>query len=819
MFANKRRNIILVVAIILTTIMLTTLFSVSGSIIQSIQNATMYQVGTSKHAGFKFLTQEEFALLQTDTQIRNLSYSIIVGNSYNEELREDYTEIRYTTEDSAKTSFCLPKKGRLPEAANEIATCTQVLDDFNLPHELGQKIHLKLTNGKTYCEDDFILCGFWEKPAATMANQIFVSKEFQESFSPVWKNKSDKEENLLFYAGSINPDFNFPTAFNLEAQMGLLKERLGFSDEIHGGINSAYATSKIDPTTAIIVIFLLLLIMSSGYLIIYNIFYISVSADIRYYGLLKTVGTTDRQLKKLIIKQAVILSALSIPLGMAAGYFISIVLLPVITENMFSIPCAIHPNFWIFAASAVFSWITTRISCIKPCKVIKKISPVEAVRFSEYTGENLSAKRKARKVTPFSMAWENLKRNKKKSTVVILSLAISVLMINVTVSITKSFDENKYIQNFAASDYTISDGSMLTRGPMGEYFEGVAESDIEAFSKIDGVTDIGAIYMSESLQLMEGKAFLRMTEIYEAHPNWFVYSMDYKDNLDKIVYENKKINSHIYGVDQYPFEEMEMVAGKLDWNKFKTGKYVIASSAVTGSDDDEKNSFYQIGDTVNLTFQDGSSAEYEVMAIGDIRSAMGPKHSHGIDVYFTLPKDEYLKHVMSNGAMKLCFNVNDDKIENAEAFVKEYCDVIKPNLGYTSRKIYLEDFKGLVNMFLLVGGALSIILALIGILNFVNLTYTSIHERKTELEVLRAVGMTKKQMQNMLVSEGVIHIILTFAFVLTIGLLINHLLVNLIAGQTIMFSYKFVIWPILACIPAFALVSMVIPVCSLGKDR
>ena len=115
-------------------------------------------------------------------------------------------------------------------------------------------------------------------------------------------------------------------------------------------------------------------------------------------------------------------------------------------------------------------------------------------------------------------------------------------------------------------------------------------------------------------------------------------------------------------------------------------------------------------------------------------------------------------------------------------------------------------------MFLLVGGALSFILALIGVLNFINLTYTSIHERKKELEVLRAIGMTGKQQTKMLIDEGIIHIMLTFAFVLTIGLVLNYFIVNTLAGGMLMFSYRFIMWPILACIPVFVAISAIVPV-------
>lgn len=257
---------------------------------------------------------------------------------------------------------------------------------------------------------------------------------------------------------------------------------------------------------------------------------------------------------------------------------------------------------------------------------------------------------------------------------------------------------------------------------------------------------------------------------------------------------------------------MEIDKGKPDWNKFRTGKYIIVSAPIDGSKNDAEYAFYQVGDLVEVVFPDGTKEQYEVMAIGDVPYAMGPEHTHPLDVYLTLPKDEYLKHVPdSRGAMKLFFDVEESKLADADEAVKQYCEVTQPQLGYTSRMTYLKDFDNMTNMFLLVGSALSFILALIGVLNFVNLTITSIHERKKELGILRAIGMTKKQMVHMLVGEGVLRICLTFAFVLTIGLLLNYLIVNMLAGQMIMFSYKFVIWPILLCMPIFLAVSMAVP--------
>lgn len=798
----------------MTTVMLSTLFTVASSLIKSLETATCYQVGTYTHAGFKYLTQEEYDKLKTDTKIYDLSYNIILGEVINEELSEDYTEVRYTEPLCAKQSYSYPETGTLPQKYEEVATCTAVLDAFGVPHELGQTLHLQLTNGFDTYEGDFKVCGIWEKPALTMTNEIYFSKEFQESFAPVWKNREDYNRYLSAnsYAGSINPDFNFSSSFNITGKMEALKERLGFGDEIKDGINWAYTTSELDATTVLIVAVILIMIILAGYLIIYNIFLIAITSDIHYYGLLKTIGMTNRQLKKMVLRQALFLSVIAIPVGMLLGYLISYFVVPLIANNMLTDACKVYPNGFVFLACAVFAWITVRISCAKPCRIIRKISPVEAVKFSDCPVEKLSKHKKAKWVTPFSMAWENLKRNKRRTTAVLLSMVLSVLMINVTVSIVSCFDEDKYISMFAGSDFSIADATLYNLSAIDKNLEGVSAQDMEALRAMDGVTESGAIYMEESEQKLEGDAWERMKKIYEEHTDWYVQSPDEKEWWDSCVYDRKEISSHLYGVDELIFHALELETDKVDWNTFCSGDYAIVSSMLDSDGNDADLALYQVGEKIPVQLPDGSTKEYEVIGIGDVPYVMGPMHSHGMDIYITIPAAEYLKVVpQAKGALQFMINVEKEYLEADEAYVEQYCNVTNQKLDFKSRKMYLQEFKDMVNMFLIVGGALSAILALIGILNFINLTYTSIHERKQELKILWSVGMTKKQIASMLSFEGMLRMGLAFVLVLTVGQLLNYYVVYAIAGGMIMFTSHYVIWPMLVCIPVFGVIAALIP--------
>ena len=134
---------------------------------------------------------------------------------------------------------------------------------------------------------------------------------------------------------------------------------------------------------------------ATGYLIIYNIFYISVVQDIRFYGLLKTVGTTKKQIRAIIRRQALVLSIVGIPIGLAAGYGVSELLFPFVMEitsyTDLGISLKIRPQVAVFGI--VFALLTVFISCRKPGKIAGSVSPVEAVRYTEGKGSRKKRKK------------------------------------------------------------------------------------------------------------------------------------------------------------------------------------------------------------------------------------------------------------------------------------------------------------------------------------------------------------------------------------------------------------------------------------------
>ena len=200
---------------------------------------------------------------------------------------------------------------------------------------------------------------------------------------------------------------------------------------VNWGYTSSQLESQLDPELMIAIAAFLLLVIFTGYLIIYNIFQISVAGDIRFYGLLKTIGTTPRQLKRIIRQQALLLCLIGIPAGLLLGYGIGAVLVPVVLHSiqLDTGITTISTSPVIFLGSMLFALLTVLLSCSKPGKMAAKVSPVEATKYTDVM-QTKKKRRSIRGAKLHQMAFANLGRNKKKTVLVVVSLALSVTLFN-----------------------------------------------------------------------------------------------------------------------------------------------------------------------------------------------------------------------------------------------------------------------------------------------------------------------------------------------------------------------------------------------------
>lgn len=801
--ASKLRNLFAALAIVLTTILFTGLFTIAGSLITSMEESTMRQVGTSSHAGLKYISPEQYDRLSTHPSIKEISYSVVLGVGENPELAKRPTEIRYISDTAgARAHFALPTTGRLPQADDELATDTLVLARLGIPAELGRKVTLSYSLDGRQLTDTFTLVGFWPGDKIMSASYVWLNRSYVEK---------QLEGHTVLYGedaiGTIIADFNFASSRNIEANIQKVILESGYSlDEIRYGVNWAYTGGSETPDLGVVLsaVAAVLMISSCGYLMISNVFAISVARDIRYYGLIKTIGTTPRQIRGIIRRQALQLCLVGVPIGLISGYLVGVLLVPTVLSVVNVNVVKISANPLVFLFSGLFAVITVIVSISRPSKTASRISPIEALRTTDNsTGIRKGSKRSKRISLPL-MAWGNLTRNKKKALLVTVSLSLGLVILNATYSFANSFDMEGYLSRLIGSDFSMGDVSNYNVHIFYSDQETLSEEFIAQLQALDGIEEISNIYFCEP-DVPTDPRLMTLPAKLEASGSSNKHLSRISETL-----QNSFQLLHIYGLDSGAMERLVVLDGSLDAEKLESGSYIVAGSYI----DDGTVKYYEVGDIVHLPNPSGVMREYEVLAIASIPYNISVQHTHPVCPEFFLPSEVFLEQINTKRPMLTTVNAADEAIANIESFLENYCNEVDPAMEYSSRAKLAAEYEGMQRTYKTVGVTLSLLVALVGIMNFINTVITSIIARRRELAVLQSIGMTSKQVVAILVLESFYYILLTLALSLTVGSVISYLVLSAFAAGSSAFGISFTVAPMLLCLPALTVIAIAAPMLS-----
>lgn len=305
--ASKSRNIIAAIAIALTIILCTTLFTIGSGMLESVQQQTMRQSGGDGHIVLKYLSQEQYEKISSHKLEEEASYNkIISGDVTSPEFLKRRVEMYYMDDVAMRLGFCKPTTGNAPKLENVIAMDTLSLDLLGVPHVVGSRLALSYKIGEQEFTTDFVLSGFWESDTGSMSvGYGLVSEAFTVANAEPLRYTYDEDYK---YSGAINSYVMCANRRNLQAKMERIilesgytlasdnPSAAGLATDISCNTSWAYIGSgdSVDVGSIIAIGAALLLITCAGYLIIFNVFQISVLRDIRFFGLLKTIGTTGK---------------------------------------------------------------------------------------------------------------------------------------------------------------------------------------------------------------------------------------------------------------------------------------------------------------------------------------------------------------------------------------------------------------------------------------------------------------------------------------------------------------------------------------------
>ena len=802
---KAQKNTIAVLAIMLATLLFTSLFTIAISLQTAMQESNMRTTGTSAHAGIKRLSWEEYEKLSSDTGIKDIGYSIIIGNAVGDDFNKTPTELRYGDETYSELTFNTPDTGHLPEQKNEIATSRIVLDAMGLPDKVGTQMELTFTTDTDTFTDTFTLCGIWDGDSVAYRQTMLLSKAYAEQVAPVIHGETDGTTPPVG-TGYIDAVMMMPTAWNIEKQALEVTSKYGLDERV--SINDAYQTATVSFSSMLPLVAGIAVIFIAGYLLIYNVFYISIAQDIRFYGMLKTLGTTARQIRKIVYKKAIKLSLMGIPIGLLLGWPIGRLLLPAIVNMLTDdIRVVTTVNPLIFLVAIVFSAITVFISCQKPAILAAKVSPMEALHYIEQTGGK-KKQRRSKHISTMMMAKSNLTRNKKKVMIVTLSFVLSIVLLNSVYTYVTSFDFDKFVADFSLTDFTVSDTTVINNyAPYNT--ANVSQDFISQTESLNGLEDIGNIYLWTSKQPLSENDLARLQELSAS-------SSDIANELENYrVRQEHGVN--VYGLDDFPTEYVQVLDGELNTEQWKAGTGVyVTPLRMMG---DGSLCLYKPGDQISVTQLDGTNKVYDVLAVVRIPSALQTPLQVDMGLDYIFPTNELLGNMVpaDQPAMKTIFNVDHEHQLATENWLKNYTKNTDTSLDYLSKVTLRQNFDRMINMFRLVGGTLCAILALIGILNFINSITTSILSRYREIAMLQSVGMTGWQVKQILIYEGIGYSILGLLGSLILSVIASLTVVRMMGVELTYFTWHFTLLPVFLCIIPLLLITAIVPLVCYNK--
>jgi putative ABC transport system permease protein len=679
------------------------------------------------------------------------------------------------------------ENGNYPQKENEIVTDTLSLKLLNIDPKIGAEINLDLNIKGQEVNRTFYLSGYWDGEAAISSSLFVVSKKYVNFYCD---ELSDTYSLDNYASGSVFSDVLFYNGYNINDSIDKLLAHTDYQNSdtsqkkyLDIGVNWAYLSARLnqDATLIIVIGIFILLILMTGYFIINNIFYISLIKDIKIYGLLKIIGTTKRQIYKIIYYNAFLLCLLSIPLGLILGLTIGNLIIPLLLKSTIyaGINTHWHVSFRIIIFSIIFELITVFLSVQKPGKIVAKLSPINAINSSFKEVTNAKKRIGRRKSMPLFLLHFGVSR--KKMIKIVISLSLCIILFNSAFSLLIGLNQDKYTSKYIDTDFQIANVNYYNYKYNGAN-DGVSINLIDELSRQNGFIDGGRIFHTNDS-----------------------YSIQF-DNEPDDVYDAK-----IYGVDFFNTNSFELLSGEINYEKLTSAPYIIEGVVC---DDygipDLHSSKIQIGDKIVIKNNDSQEVN-EFILLGKV--ALTSKNSNSIfveDGYsFFLPTSQYQACGFGQSVMSYVFNTSH--IETAEQFLKKYTSDIDPMLDYRSQKTLLIEYNNMIKLIKIVVGGLCIILGIISFINFINAILNSIFERNAELIILKKIGATNRQIRKFIMMETMSYALGTTIMSSILCSIISLVLLCKVENIIWFYDYKFTLLPVIISFIFLSSISVILP--------
>lgn len=771
----KSKNILIGIAIILTTLLLFVIPSIGKDMVE-VNFAVINKIYPTWHALYRNVDESTVMKLAAHHDVK--TYGLRSDAGYMN-LEDATVSMMYMDRTGMELYKVKLKEGQLPQKENDIVVSKGILEALGQNGKIGDTItvpyQILKDDGLDYTkEKEFRICGFLADNESSKEQKQYtslVSEAFLKAEIPVEQVKYRFLLQVNGQKGNTTADYT-ETIQNIARQFGISEDDMN--------INKEYlAANYVDPATIPVIVGIMLIVVLAGIITIYSVYYVSMNQRVREFGKLKAIGATKRQLRQIVLREGMGVALFAIPIGLLIGTVAVKVVLLQFVEHAKDSNVLITEAYkvvakgevqlyywWIYLLAIAVTLCTVYLSLMKPMRMAAKVSEIEAMRYQGGSKRQKSSRKGYQFLNIGRLTKRNLAENKKKSTITIVSMAVTGIFVMMVATVLSCANPMESAKSTIVGQYEISPivESGNKEHPEYEWAEVQKNNPLneglkQQIEELDGVERVDVF---TALKVSGGP------------------------------FEEKIGTEFINGVPEEYAEELKkgITEGNVTYEELKSGDKVILDRALLHWYPDIK-----VGDKLKLNIHDGDNTfqkEIEVAAIGDYGSGLTNYNC------LIMAKEGAEKLTINNSSSYFQVIADKDYDEALEASLQAIVD----GSGRLQMRTWKNEYDTWENALQMTRGAcyaFIIILAAISIMNLINTMINSVHVRKKELGMMQAIGMSDRQLMKMLQLEGIFYTVGTLIISIGVGSLAGYPLF-LYAKRTGMFDISTYHYPVTAAI-------------------
>ena len=797
--ANVVRNRILITAIALVVIMLFGVFGLSIGKIKTDYLLYVRNSGTAAYTTLERATEEQRREIEGLDYIKETGTVVYIGHTDDFAAEVLDTKAYEKIQKPAYTDI----HGTYPKEVKEVMLPMRALEEIGISKPyIGMDIPLKITLvNDSIREEHFRLSGYYTEYVDPMVGA--PRGYFSQAFLDGLKLNIQENTTLLIQQKDTITDEKIEERLYQDVTMA------DDSQQFFGG-NAITYQAVFDLAGGFDTgIFLAVMILIGAYLLIHNVLQISLSRDIRQYGLLKVLGTTGVQLRKVVYRQIWKMIMIGSLIGSVTGSVLMVTVVPKLLSGMYlnglgeaSSMIAFKP--WLLIAAVLFSAAVTFFSASTAMRKIVNMTPVEAAKFSEAdAGKQKKIRQSTTGGSLAQMAWRNTVRLKKRFLFTVGSLFLGLVVALGAVVISAGTDNTNRIE-YENADFNIQ--SQMSSMQASQYDAQENYFPEELCRKMEGLSGV-----TKSVRSKGGYGYVETEEK--------ALELFMKENKTDLPY----FEIVVQAVGAEYLEKLEIFSKKeglpLDIEAVKKGEGVLLFHYNLLSQIQKEESVTYTGMPITFyNMKHEKKAEMKLAGYLNVKQKRLPKLNttwNGPGILYFLASEKGFENMglpRQNFGMKLTVQPKAEPMlkESLNQMIEERNRTFRNpketenqdarTLFMSAKSDILKAAKDYIVSSRIVMGVLCGILILMGLANYVNVTMTGLTQRKREFAVMESIGMTRKQLQKMLVLEGTFYSCVIAGLLITVGSLCLAGIAYVMKQRIAYFHFSYPFWALFLCI-------------------